>query len=202
MSLVNRPLHFSKHAFDVIQDRTALSPDEIAAALAKKLCVNMGCKPGLSKAHLLFYSPVDQHHFVAVQDQLDGEVVTVWPLEYHENLAWKVPEEQKTQAKTLLHDREQLRYQIAEGNAPSSFFVSALFTSEQGKCKSKELFSVSANDYERDVEVYIKKGLTLSGIKVGLVKKGLLSLPVHGVSVKLGSRGSPIYVSLDQVRNS
>jgi len=85
--------HFTHHAFDRITERTKLSCEDISFILDNKLVVNMGCKPGMPRQHLLFYSDLDDEYFVAIQDEMSGTIVTILPLEYHANLAWKVSED-------------------------------------------------------------------------------------------------------------
>ena len=42
------------------------------------------------RIHKLFYSVGDDRCFVAIQDERNGEVVTILPISYHCNIAWKI----------------------------------------------------------------------------------------------------------------
>ena len=93
--------NFSKHAFERIEQRTSLSYEEIAFILDRKLTVNVGKKPGIHRNHLLFYSIADDDFFVVIQDELMGTVVTILPLDYHANLAWKISQEDCFKARDI-----------------------------------------------------------------------------------------------------
>jgi hypothetical protein len=70
--------------------RLSLSPAEVADLLDWNLAVDIGIESGTNRVHRLFFSAPDGVCFVAVQDQLNGAVVTVLPVDFHENIAWQV----------------------------------------------------------------------------------------------------------------
>lgn len=78
------------HAQQRLTQRTRLSGQELIALIDAEMTHIVGCRQQPPHAHHVFFSPKDLNHFVAVQDILTGEVITVLPLDYHENLAWKV----------------------------------------------------------------------------------------------------------------
>ncbi len=63
---------------------------ELIALIDANMTHIVGCRREPPHAHHVFFSPKDLNHFVAVQDIDTGEVITVLPLDYHENLAWKI----------------------------------------------------------------------------------------------------------------
>lgn len=63
------------------------------------LAVNIGVEGG--RVHRLFYSAPDRMCFVAVQDEHDGAVVTVLPIDYHARCAWRVSAEAQCEARAL-----------------------------------------------------------------------------------------------------
>lgn len=91
----------TSHAKVRIAERTQLTEAEVLSMLDKKKFVDLGCKPGIHKQHLLIWSPRDEKAFVVVQDHLNGDILTVLPLDYHDNLAWEVTEEQVLQVSKL-----------------------------------------------------------------------------------------------------
>src|SRR3990172_4259424 len=94
---------FSNHAFDRAESRLSMSHDECAVLLDNDLCVDIGMEPlNNNRLHRLFYSVNDKQCFVAVQDQRDGLIVTIWPMDYHSNMAWEVSIECQLEAKYML----------------------------------------------------------------------------------------------------
>ena len=123
-------IHFSSHAFERVLQRTKLSPFDIAKIIDVKACIDLGSKPGILKRHVLFYSTVDSAFFVAIQDVIDGTIITLLPLEYHDNLAWPVAEEQK-QAAIVLSESSKPYEQGSEITLtqPNTLFVTIHFMS-------------------------------------------------------------------------
>lgn len=80
------------HARVRLRQRTSLEPEAFLAMLDGNLSVSVGVEPFTRRRHRLIYSVADRAHFVAVQDFETGEVVTVLPIDYHENLAWELSE--------------------------------------------------------------------------------------------------------------
>lgn len=83
----------TKHATQRLAERTTLAHDELFGLIHNQLCVIVGIEPFTNRLHKLIYSESDKTHFVAIQDMATGEVITILPLDYHENLAWKISEE-------------------------------------------------------------------------------------------------------------
>lgn len=81
------------HATQRLAERTALSEDDLFRLLDNRRCVIVGIEPYTNRLHKLIYSEEDKSHFVAIQDAATGEVITILPLDYHENLAWKITNE-------------------------------------------------------------------------------------------------------------
>ena len=81
---------YTRHAWSRVLGRLSLSPAELADLLDWNLVVDIGVESGTNRVHRLFFSAPDGVCFVAVQDQACGAVVTVLPLDFHENIAWRV----------------------------------------------------------------------------------------------------------------
>lgn len=94
------PARFTDHALDRIDDRLSTELHDVAAILDHDLAVLLGADSG--RLHRLFFSPADEQCFVAVQDQGNGDVVTVLPLDYHSSLGWEISIEAQQQAEVLL----------------------------------------------------------------------------------------------------
>jgi hypothetical protein len=115
-----RLAHFSRHARRRLGQRCRMSSGELAEILDRRLAVNTGRKPGFEKVHLLFFSPRDDAYFVAIQDRLAGTVVTVLPLDYHEQLAWPVTDEQRAEARRLIDAHAARRWSRAARRAATA----------------------------------------------------------------------------------
>lgn len=73
---------FSRHATDRLLEFLSLNAMEVGQILDDELFVLIG-EEGQRKVHKLFWSKPDLSWFVAVQDKLDGEVITILPVHYH-----------------------------------------------------------------------------------------------------------------------
>lgn len=80
----------TSHAEQRLAERTHLLPSAFFGLLDRNLTVSVGVEPYTRRRHRLFYSELDKAHFVAIQDFETGEVITILPIDYHENLAWKI----------------------------------------------------------------------------------------------------------------
>ena len=89
----------SSHAAKRIAQRTSMDSIELMSLIDNGACVNIGQHAGSYRRHLLFFSPKDTFFYVAIQDERNGEIITVLPPEYHRNLAWKISTEQCQMAK-------------------------------------------------------------------------------------------------------
>ncbi|AWT48583.1 hypothetical protein DLE54_02865 [Psychrobacter sp. YP14] len=174
----------SRHAEKRIRQRTSLTPKELMLLLDENVCVDISQKYGLSKRHLLFYSPKDKYYYVALQNVNTGKVITVWHLNYHRQLAWSVTQEQCAKARKIYHDYlcEQQTAK-ADDNEPLScqpeatacrkqankrckqvtafkrvykVYVKASYICESGQAKRKTLLTLEVDYYINDFERSIK----------------------------------------------
>lgn len=99
--------NFTKHAFQRLGERTSHTVKSWLELFECGKFINLGAKPGLLREHLLFWSKEDQAAYIAIRDVLDGSIITVLPLEYHEVLAWKITEEQIKLARELVQPPNQ-----------------------------------------------------------------------------------------------
>ena len=81
-----------------MDERTTLYEDELFGLIDNRRCVIVGIEPYTNRLHKLIYSVSDKAHFVAIQDMATGEVITILPIDYHENLAWKISQKKLKQA--------------------------------------------------------------------------------------------------------
>jgi len=91
-------LRLTYHAAQRLNERTTLSEDQLFGLIHNRRCVIVGIEPFTNRLHKLIYSEPDKTHFVAIQDIATAEVITILPIDYHENLAWKISEKKLKEA--------------------------------------------------------------------------------------------------------
>lgn len=110
------PARLTRHAQQRIGDRLSTDAADVAAILDHDLAVLVGTTSG--HLHRLFFSPADEQCFVAIQDQENGDVVTILPLDYHSSLAWEVSLETQERAESLLLGSKRSAAQAKSPSGP------------------------------------------------------------------------------------
>jgi hypothetical protein len=187
--------HLSWHAFKRVRQRTSLSCEEIANILDNKLVVNTGKQPGFNRNHLLFYSLRDDDWFVAIQDGLTGTVVTILPLDYHQNLAWKVSQADCEKAKELFLTA-QLPKLDAVSALPKVFLISGLFLDDHGRQKARLLLKTSSAPYEDDVAKFLADDDVFGRIGDLASAKEIPFERMFSLVIRHGRNGNPVVIDL------
>ena len=156
----------------------------------------MGNAPGFNREHLLFYSPEDNNFFVAVRDYLTGTVVTVLPLDFHENLAWRIKPDDCDRAKSLLLAEVERKKQQAISVTPKVFIVSAHYRDENWNQKTKQVLKLDSSKYSNQLSKLFQDPNFYILLDDASEKKGLSSKYILGISVRHGNKGSPIMIDL------
>lgn len=196
--------YFSKHAFDRLKQRTALTCNDVTSILDLNLMVNLGSIPGFNRRHLLIYSVFDDDFFIVIQDYLTGIIVTILPVEYHENIAWNISMEEKDKAKEILIRSEfgskkiDQFFQKQKLPTPAkNFVINAYFIDKSGMQKSQCILKVKSNYYNNEVKYLISDGQVMSEIQE-IIKNKLVNFDsAFAISIRLGSHGNPVIVDLD-----
>lgn len=81
-------LKFSAHSLKRIDQRLSLHDNEILD-LIQNVSVDIGKEDGSNKVHKLFYSELDNLHFIAVIDVIYELIITIIPFEY---AIWQIDE--------------------------------------------------------------------------------------------------------------
>ena len=98
-----------------------MEPATFARLLDQNLTVSVGVEPFTRRRHRLLYSEPDKAHFVVIQDFETGEVVTLLPIDYHENLAWQLSQKSLRKAVWLVSPQLcQMFYGVSPVPAPGS----------------------------------------------------------------------------------
>lgn len=139
--------NFTAHAVTRLKERTSLSPFELNHLFSKEAFINLGCKPGINKDHLLFYSRPDEQFFVAVLDNLIGDIITIWPEEYHQNLHTVLTSKQKLEAQQLAIEASKREQQSA-----SMYSVTAGYLDANDHPKAQLLYKASIAHFDWSFE--------------------------------------------------
>jgi hypothetical protein len=114
--------------------------EEVAHVLEAGLYVPIGTEESTSKVHKLFFSEPDW--FVVIQDEINGEVVTIIPFAHYRH--WQVSDEALQEARNLI-----LRKKVAEVSAipkisqdSKGYILTAVIESPEGNTKRVKLGSV------------------------------------------------------------
>lgn len=187
----DRPAHFSRHAGERVAQRSRLSCFEIAMILEARAYVGLGTKPGINREHLLFYSPPDEAFFVLLRDTIDGTVVTVLPLEYHERLAWAVSPAALASARTLAAQRS---HSTASRTAPAVIRISVHYLDAAGKQKTALVEKLDAARWRQGLAQVVKAHLTRDEVADYARRLGVPYAAIYGLSLRLGKHGAPLVV--------
>ena len=104
------------HAELRLAQRTRLTVAQLIQLIDGNMTHIVGCRPQPPHAHHLFFSVKDLDHFVAVQDISTGEVITVLPLDFHANLAWKIGKQHLQSA--MLKSAPDFYYEVYPDRKP------------------------------------------------------------------------------------
>jgi len=180
--------NFSKHALLRIKQRTQLNHFEIAEILDNDLAVDVGTVAVFDKKHWLFYSEKNDCCFVAIQSSLTGTIITVLPIDYHENLAWKIEEELLEQAAKKIKSHEP---KVAKSSVtpPTVIHVKMHYICEKrGYTKTTPLTKFKAIDYSSDISRVLSDESLDSVIEQQCGQKGIDIEDVVGISASLGTQ--------------
>jgi hypothetical protein len=91
------------HAHEKIEERLLMSAEVLCGILDDDLVVTTGGESHSNRYHKVFYSPLNKMCFVAVQDCKTGHIITVLPMDYHQNKAWVISDDAQMMAKDIMH---------------------------------------------------------------------------------------------------
>lgn len=188
---------FTRHAWARVLDRLSLAPAEVAALLDYDLAVPIGSRGRTS--HRLFFSAPDHQCFVAVQDEENGAVLTVLPIDYHETCAWPVSEKAQQQAEALWRERQVPESDPGEGQGgetASVFRVGCYFRDGQGTVRPAHLGTIPAEPFSLQVNRLLEDDSALDEIQTRASAKRRLGEVVVKAFVRLGRRGVVTMIDL------
>ncbi len=198
--------NFSFHAFRRMRGRISMTHGDLAKLLDADLAINIGEEINSNRSHKLFYSKTDKMCFVAIQDVKTGTVVTVLPIDYHENISWKVSIESQSRARNLVINDENVSLQDSEVlyTNVSVFRVSAIVVDEYGQyVKSISLGSWPCRPYEYSLDDLIEDedfvSTLIKRIADKLISKESLTHSIQMIAIRLGKKGHPVCFDVEHI---
>ena len=202
---LRRPsIGLTSHAITRVLERLAISPPQVAELLGEGLYVDVGTEPGTRKQHRLFYSPRDGFCFVAIHDVSNGEVVTVLPLSYHEQLAWPITPQQEQAARALMlpqsgrFSTKPQHYDPALSNA-RTFRVMAYASKHGAALRAINLGTWPCVPYGRRVERLLEDETFAADVRSRIESILFEDEGIEGVYVRLGKEGPAKRIAMQPV---
>jgi hypothetical protein len=189
-----RPNLFSFHAVHRLGQRTQLTSTDVIRIIGERKFVDIGAKPGVHRRHLLFYSVPDQVHFVAIQDPIDGTLITILPLEYHEHLAWNASDEQLSAARSLAERPPAPR--SLQSTPATTFCVTAYYVDEFGCPKQRLIAKLKTDTHGSVTQELLRDQFTLRTMIHSALSKGVDPRAVESISIRAGTKGDPMCFDL------
>lgn len=187
------------HALVRVSERLQMSVEEVEELLNQERYVLLGREDSSPKVHKLFFSVLDGHWFVAVQDEVNMHVITIIPLAYH--YKWCVSQDAMHQARELALKERPEKKSCIDVLKPSVWRVTACFETVRGTIRHVNLKSFPLSEYssirslEEDSQVCeILDGLLKTKMREEDRRTSLL--------VRLGGNGVPEHLVLRALRVS
>ena len=202
---LRRSTTFTIHALDRVAERLTLSRVELADILDRNRAVTIGVDEYSNRLRRLFFSPVDEEFFVAVQDAKTGDVVTVLPLEYYANLHGFVPEKRVVEAAALMGrpppDVRTMRGVMPKpdpGSNPgtSVIRVCAVLQRPDGSPLRKNLGSWPADAAPAQLEALAQEPKFLEEMRARAHAKGVELQPPFTLTLTVGKSGEGLMVQV------
>jgi len=149
---------FTSHALNRVYERLSLSADEISSIIDNDLACLLGEETGPhDRIHKLFYSLPDDKYFVAVQDQKNGEVVTILPIDYHNK--WQISANVLITSRDLILNNQNLKL-IEDVDSPCSsdkeYKIRVWMKDQDGSLNTLDLQTISYHNPFRSLSELAK----------------------------------------------
>jgi hypothetical protein len=185
---------FSRHAYQRVDERLTMEPSDLADLLNWDLAVRIGAEEGTNRVHRLFYSHDDHQCFVAVQDELTGTVVTILPVDYYEQLAWRISEDVQEEARVKVSRRAApsatgaTRVPPDEPNSSGRFRITGTFRDLHNRPKVASLGTWPSAPYDRSILSLLQDEQFFREMKSRFTQRRGPDIRLLGVSIQTGPR--------------
>ncbi len=206
------------HAHEKIEERLLMPAETLCEILDSDLVVTTGGDGSSNRYHKVFYSPLNKMCFVAVQDCKTGHIVTVLPIDYHENKAWRISNDAQIMAKDLMRkhlkdkeEQEALRQfekiqRIKKIQSRLNFRVFA-YLEDDVKGIIDKIFICSWKDesLQADLDKLLEDDKFLAHLCKRLHQKRTIlkinsNISIKRLSVQLGKKGEETLLSLESLK--
>ena len=121
------------HAQDRLTQRSRETSESLLKIISEERYFNIGKECGSNREHFLFFSKLDWVWHVLIADIKTKQVITILPIDFHENISWKISYEVLEAAKQIaLNDRN---IDACDENSPSTFKIKASYSVRQNYFK-------------------------------------------------------------------
>ena len=149
-------ISLTKHAEDRLFTRTNLSKEEFEMVYEEEKILPIGKEKKSSRLHELFYSKPKDQCFVSIRDERNSEIITILPIDYHQNIAWTIDPDTQQMAKDLalgnkIFGEEELMIEHQQ-ETPSKFKVVAI---DPVNYKRKNITSFNAEEFSFDIDILL-----------------------------------------------
>jgi len=183
------------HAQCRLNQRTNITDVALRKILDRNAYISLGMEIVFDREHFLFYSQPDNECFVAVQDSMTGEVITVLPLEYHKTLSWKIDKKLYNEIDEELLKRAEVlaKYNVDPDSMAIQMSLKIRYLNSKDAICSKTLKKFPAEQYQNNPNVLINKKHKILNI-VTRWMKGRCIQNVIDIYVSLGRKSIPHFV--------
>ncbi|TSA38718.1 MAG: hypothetical protein D4R63_10420, partial [Methylococcaceae bacterium] len=143
-----------------------------------------------------------------IQDIKTGTVVTVLPIDYHENISWAISIEAQNQAKKLITKDKVYSPNVEILNTNATVFrISGNVVNEYGKYqKTVNLGSWPCLPYEHSIDALVEDKKFV-GFLTDKIKKIISAMCtslsyVQTISIRLGNKGEPVFFTTSEIIDS
>ena len=81
------------HAQERLIQRSTESPESLINIIIEERYLKIGKELGSNREHLLFFSNSDNIWHTIVLDVKTKEIITILPVDFHENISWKISQD-------------------------------------------------------------------------------------------------------------
>lgn len=138
---MNQNITLTLHAEERLHQRSSETLDSLERIISERKYVSIGHEAGSNREHFLFYSREDQIWHVIVIDVKTKQIITILPIDFHENISWKVSADALQEAKDVIEGKENLEVAQPLGLAPSVIRIVGVYSQSWKRSKRLNLGS-------------------------------------------------------------
>jgi hypothetical protein len=187
----------TQHAIERIAERSTSSPDSILDMIDNGFYVPIGCDTGSNRSHELLYSPYDNTWFIVIRDIKTFEIITFLPVDYHENLAWKISFDALETARNIICGEKQSNAKgVDHLQEPTTYKLSVVFYPEPEKHVRRNIGSWMISPYESVLDL-MEDDEFIRAIIDRMNEKEIAIDEFHGLGIKKRKNDPYIYLPTD-----